>query len=147
MLTENEVVELACQWLASQGCFIEQKRLGTAKGDDIIAATPTGLRIHVECKGSKSPRSEADFSNHYMWKAAAGAIFNSVRAVEERIEGKLFAVAFPNVNGYRTLLKDLQPFTLRNKIYVLWLGRSGVIDVWPHDLTDYIQFIRDLKSV
>lgn len=132
MLTENEVNELTCIWLQSQGYEIKVKHLGTAKGDDIVAIKP-GVRIRVECKGSKSPKSREDFAGHYMWQAASGAFFNAVRDIEADITGDMFAVALPNVESYRILLGNLQPFCIRNKVNVLWVDKSGVINVWQKE--------------
>jgi hypothetical protein len=117
-------------WLESQGCVVDHKRLGTAKGDDIDARTPTGQRLLIECKGAISPRSGEPFDYNYIWKAVSGALFNTVRAVEEQADNQLSVMAFPNVKHYREFMEPLSLFCERNNIHVFWVEPSGVVEVW-----------------
>lgn len=129
MLTEDEVVRKTCAWLEAQNCHINSFCLGTARGDDIIATMPSGERLLVECKGAKSPRSGNTFSGHYAWSMSAGALFNTIRAVEQD-QSTLFALALPLVESYRSLFSNLRAFCERNRIYVFWLTELGVVEVW-----------------
>lgn len=133
MFTEDQVVLRTCDWLRAQGCEIKSHCLGTAKGDDIVATLPSGERLLVECKGAMSPRSGEGFSGHYAWSMSAGALFNTIRAIEQSNDKTLFALALPFVDTYRTLFVSLRSFCVRNRIYIFWLTEAGVIDVWQSE--------------
>lgn len=130
MLKEDCVVLITCDWLASQGWHIDSRRLGTSKGDDIVARDSSGKILLVECKGSVSPRTGSEFSGNYLWRSAAGAIFNCLRAIEQDKDSASIAIALPNVSAYQGLLRDMQDFFIRNNLLVFWVEPDGVVSVW-----------------
>lgn len=138
MLTEDQVVQNTCAWLETQDCQINSFCLGNARGDDIVATLPNRETLLVECKGAKSPRSGTAFSGHYAWSMSAGALFNTIRAIEQN-PNTIFALALPSVESYRSLFESLRSFCERNRIYVFWLTEAGVVEVWQQECNKRFQ--------
>lgn len=130
MLTEDSVVHITCDWLISLGWHINSRRLGTSKGDDIVAEDKLGHTLLVECKGAISPRTGNEFTNNYLWRSVSGATFNSLRAAERNKGQAMLAIALPRTKSYQHLLGDMKAFFVRNSIVIFWLEQDGVIEVW-----------------
>ena len=130
MLTEDQVVDVTRHWLERQGWEIKSYCHGTAKGDDILAVSPDGNILSVECKGAISPRTTQPFLGNYIWKSISGALFNTIRCIEEADPTKRYAMAFPDKMEFRELTKSLREFYKRNNVYMFWVLPDGISEVW-----------------
>ncbi|WP_337840932.1 hypothetical protein [Rheinheimera sp.] len=135
MLTEDQVVDITCLWLERQGWKIKSRCYGTAKGDDILATSINDETLAVECKGAMSPNTMQSFHSNYLWKSISGALFNTVRNVENKALVRMEAIALPDTNEFRALTSTLQGFIERNHIFLFWVGPTGIVEVWqPYKL-------------
>ena len=126
-LTENQVIEYLIKHLKKNGYTIEKYATGTSQGHDIEGKTPKGHSFYIECKGSKSPRTNKDFSKNYKWRCACGAVFNQLRLRAEKPKAKI-GIAFPDDEYYKeTLMKSLREGDILKslRIDLYWVSKSG----------------------
>jgi hypothetical protein len=130
-LTENEVIDNLCEWLAHQGWEIQKKSKNHERGIDIKASKDNELLI-IEAKGSKgnslshvTKRKKFDsgqIKDHF------GKALVKVLEERNRNPNATIAIAQPNDIDIRRNLKDVIPEAKKIGIKLFWVDASDKIE-------------------
>lgn len=132
MLTENDVVNYACDYLVNIGYTIVQQLHTSEHGVDIIAQRD-GIRCLIEAKGETSAsehtrRYGLAFSRNQVITHVAKALYAITRLMNNTTDkSTIYGMAFPDnihhieaVNAIRNALDKLD-------IKILWVDESGKV--------------------
>jgi hypothetical protein len=131
-LTENQVIDILCQYLKKEGWAIESTAPNHDKGEDIIAIKDNKMLV-VEAKGARgNPESKvttrAKFDKGQIKISFGAAIVKTLSdMLKPEYENALFAIAFPDDVDVRNAVGALIPFLKKLDIIYFWVGADDQI--------------------
>jgi hypothetical protein len=98
LLDENEVIEILCRYLESEGATVLERRSTSETGIDVVCRTRAGRTLHIEAKGSTSsragsPRHSKPFTNSQVFDRVAKGVYTAIASLDANAESCL---AFPD---------------------------------------------------
>jgi len=131
MLTEDAVINLLCEHLATDGWKIVSRAMPNQRGTDVVA-TRAGVRLEVEAKGEGSSKAHtARFGKPFDQAQVKVHVGEAVlKALAVVAQGKAqAAVAFPGGRRHRAVVAPVRPALERLGITVFWVGEDGAVSV------------------
>lgn len=131
LLTEDEVVEILCQYLKKKGWEIIHKAKGHQRGPDIKASKNDKVLV-VEAKGARgNPKSpvtkKPKFSSGENKTNLGEAI---VKVLEEKNKDPKIniAIALPNHDHIKKTLTYAVPEVIKIGINLFWISKNGNVE-------------------
>ncbi len=116
MLTENDVIDVVCLYLAHHGYHVKNKLTTSEKGVDIIAIhAETGAEFLIEAKGETSSKESTKrfgkpFDSAQVKVHVAEAFYQVANFLSRESSTSMrLAMAFPDTSLHRRCLEGIPP--------------------------------------
>ena len=131
MLTENDVVRKVTAYLEDDGYKILQSLSTLDKGVDIIAEKD-GQKLYIEAKGATSSKEDSNrfgkgFNKNQVKIHIAMAILASMKVLSIKGHAKA-AIALPDNQAHREIVKDIKNSLNTLSISVFWVGKDHCLE-------------------
>ena len=133
MLTENEIVDAVCKRLSEAGYRIDSRAATHQRGVDIVASRRR-TKLFVEAKGDttsrQSSRAGYPFDRKQCGTHVSVALFTAARLVQEGLEAgerRQVAIALPDNERHRGLVREIRWALVRLRVAVIWVDEAKIV--------------------
>lgn len=131
LLNENEVVEILCKYLETDGYTIKQSLTTNDRGYDIVASKCEGKTLIIEAKGATSSkpnsvRFEKGFNRNQVNHHVAMALYAAAKTINTNPECEV-GIALPCNEFHTTAIKMIQNVLDSLSIKVYWVCEDGKV--------------------
>jgi hypothetical protein len=127
--TESVVINAVCLYLETREFEIRERHYPRQRGDDIVASK-NRVNLHVEAKGEGAERegNEDAFKRGQVHDHVAKAFFRAaqMRRAAATGERRKVAMAFPDNQHHREMVRKISNAIQALKITVFWVNRDHV---------------------
>src|SRR5438046_258735 len=116
MLDENDIINSVCRYLERRSFAIQQRRLPTQQGDDIVAVRGIRLSLHIEAKGETSTRRDSGrhglpFNGNQVFDVVAKAFYRAAEMAQRHHDRRLrhyAGLALPYTDAFRRRIAAIE---------------------------------------
>lgn len=132
MLTENDVIDILCNHLKTQGYQIIKASNTSEKGVDIIAENAE-YRLCIEAKGETSSKQHTArygvaFNGSQIKSHVSRALLSALLVLNEEHNAKklIAGIALPDNLGHRSLINKILKSLTTLGIRIFWVSETGI---------------------